>query len=215
MRKRARAARPSHHRTRHVRFDGMCRHGKPWSRRNVEDAMRRCCGTVRSSDPASQPRQRRDSVRYASLQGPHRSKDSILCLSARLSKYGGGGTDCSIAICRSQHAIREASTSPASCWSATTKAGSRAADALRLRPKRFNRCDDRSGRSSKKTQRRHGIADPKLVCIDIQPYGTSQAPERDDILNIGGFSDAVFNVVSSFLENDTSRFVREVESVEL
>ena len=62
---------------------------------------------------------------------------------------------------------------------------------------------------------RHGIADPKLVCIDIQPYGTSQAPERDDILNIGGFSDAVFNVVRSFLENDKTRFVREVESVEL
>ncbi|WP_372716069.1 hypothetical protein [Novipirellula sp.] len=67
----------------------------------------------------------------------------------------------------------------------------------------------------KKTQRGLGIVDPKLVCIDIQPYGASQAPERDDILNIGGFSDAVFNVVSSFLENDASRFVREVESVEL
>ncbi|MGI9465731.1 MAG: hypothetical protein ACR2OA_01275 [Rubripirellula sp.] len=66
-----------------------------------------------------------------------------------------------------------------------------------------------------KNARRHGITDPKLVCIDIQPYGSSQAPERDDILNIGGFSDAVFNVVSSFLENDASRFVRDVESVEL
>lgn len=67
----------------------------------------------------------------------------------------------------------------------------------------------------KKTQRGLGVADPNLVCIDIQPYGTSQAPEREDILNIGGFSDAVFNVISSFLENDASRFVREVESVEL
>lgn len=28
---------------------------------------------------------------------------------------------------------------------------------------------------------------PKLVCIDIQHYGTTQAPERADILNIGGF----------------------------
>lgn len=56
----------------------------------------------------------------------------------------------------------------------------------------------------------HGCAgnnDPTL--------GTSQAPKRDDIRNIGGFSDAVFNVVSSFLENDASRLVREVESVEL
>ena len=67
----------------------------------------------------------------------------------------------------------------------------------------------------KKIQRGHGIADPNLVCIDIQPYRTSQAPERNDILNIGGFSDAVFNVVNSFLENDASRFVREVDSIEL
>jgi 60 kDa SS-A/Ro ribonucleoprotein len=67
----------------------------------------------------------------------------------------------------------------------------------------------------KKTQAANGIADPKLVCIDIQSYGTSQAPERGDILNLGGFSDAVFNIVASFLENDESRFVREVELVEL
>ena len=35
----------------------------------------------------------------------------------------------------------------------------------------------------------------RMVCIDIQPYGTSQAPDRADILNVGGFSDAVFEVV--------------------
>jgi len=34
-------------------------------------------------------------------------------------------------------------------------------------------------------------------------------------LNIGGFSDAVFNVVASYLSNDAGRFVAEVESVEL
>ncbi|MEM9659310.1 MAG: TROVE domain-containing protein, partial [Planctomycetota bacterium] len=61
----------------------------------------------------------------------------------------------------------------------------------------------------------HDIAAPKLVCIDLQAYTTSQAPERDDILNIGGFSDAVFNVVASFLSDDRGRFVREIESVEL
>jgi 60 kDa SS-A/Ro ribonucleoprotein len=38
----------------------------------------------------------------------------------------------------------------------------------------------------------------RLVCIDIQPYGTTQAKERDDILNIGGFSDQVFDVIAEF-----------------
>lgn len=38
----------------------------------------------------------------------------------------------------------------------------------------------------------------KLVCIDIQPYGTTQAAERADVLNIGGFSDAVFDQIADF-----------------
>ena len=55
----------------------------------------------------------------------------------------------------------------------------------------------------------------KLVCIDLQPYGTAQAPDRSDILNVGGFSDAVFSVVAAFLADDSGRFVAEVEAVEL
>ena len=61
----------------------------------------------------------------------------------------------------------------------------------------------------------HDIPAPKLVCIDLQPYTTTQAPDRDDILNIGGFSDAVFSVVAVLLAEDTGRFVAEVEAVEL
>ncbi|MDB5296232.1 MAG: hypothetical protein JWO31_2215 [Phycisphaerales bacterium] len=38
----------------------------------------------------------------------------------------------------------------------------------------------------------------KLVCIDLQPYGSTQAAERDDVLNVGGFSDRVFDVVAEF-----------------
>ncbi|MCA9283949.1 MAG: hypothetical protein KDA22_01950, partial [Phycisphaerales bacterium] len=38
----------------------------------------------------------------------------------------------------------------------------------------------------------------KLVCLDVQPYGTTQAPEGGDILNIGGFADSVFSVIATF-----------------
>ena len=38
----------------------------------------------------------------------------------------------------------------------------------------------------------------RLVCIDIQPQGTTQAAERADVLNVGGFSDAVFKHMASF-----------------
>ncbi|MBL8755234.1 MAG: RNA-binding protein [Planctomycetes bacterium] len=37
--------------------------------------------------------------------------------------------------------------------------------------------------------------DAKLVCIDIQPYATTQAPEGDDVIHVGGFSDQVFEVL--------------------
>jgi 60 kDa SS-A/Ro ribonucleoprotein len=38
----------------------------------------------------------------------------------------------------------------------------------------------------------------KLVCIDLQPYAHTQGKERTDILNVGGFSDRVFEVISAF-----------------
>jgi len=72
-----------------------------------------------------------------------------------------------------------------------------------------------SDRDSSPSERRLGDQRPKLVCIDLQAYTTTQAPEREDILNIGGFSDAVFGVVAAFLSGDAARFVAEVETVEL
>ena len=43
----------------------------------------------------------------------------------------------------------------------------------------------------------------------------SRLPSATTSFNIGGFSDAVFNVVASYLGDDAGRFVAEVESVEL
>ena len=62
---------------------------------------------------------------------------------------------------------------------------------------------------------RYKAPNPKLVCIELQSYTTTQPPERSDILNVGGFSDAVFSVVAAFLADDSGRFVAEIEKVEL
>jgi 60 kDa SS-A/Ro ribonucleoprotein len=59
------------------------------------------------------------------------------------------------------------------------------------------------------------VSSPKLINIDLQPYQTVQACERADIMNIGGFSDSVFNVISAFLADNNQRFVAEVEAIEL
>ena len=139
--------------------------------------------------------------------------DSILSLSARLSKYGGGGTDCSLPLVEANKRYAKRAfagvvlVSDNESWINSGRVygyGRSGSTGVMTEWEKF-----------RKIQRGHGIADPKLVCIDIAPYGSTQAPDRQDILNVGGFSDAVFNVVSSFLESDTGRFVREVEAVEL
>jgi 60 kDa SS-A/Ro ribonucleoprotein len=148
-----------------------------------------------------------DTQAYRANVDPH---DSILSLAARLAQYGGGGTDCSLPLKEANRTYRtrrfvgcvlvsdmegwvgvgqHGSTPTMTAWQAFVKNNTRL----------------------------HGgnLAGPKLVCINLQPYATAQAPERSDILNIGGFSDAVFSVVASFLEDRADRFVTEVEAVEL
>ncbi|MEO7494336.1 MAG: RNA-binding protein [Massilia sp.] len=44
----------------------------------------------------------------------------------------------------------------------------------------------------------------RLVCIDCAPNTTSQACEREDVLNIGGFSDEVFKIVAAFAAGQLS-----------
>lgn len=55
----------------------------------------------------------------------------------------------------------------------------------------------------------------RLVLIDLQPYATTQASDREDILNIGGFSDHVFEVVSEFAAGrlHSDHWVGQIESV--
>ena len=56
----------------------------------------------------------------------------------------------------------------------------------------------------------------KLVCIDLQPYGTTQAKSRRDILNVGGFSDAVFETLARFATGEAERdWVAEVNETEV
>jgi 60 kDa SS-A/Ro ribonucleoprotein len=57
----------------------------------------------------------------------------------------------------------------------------------------------------------------KLVCIDLQPGSTTQAPDRADILNIGGFSDDVFATISRFAcaHADPRLWTREIDSIQL
>ncbi len=57
----------------------------------------------------------------------------------------------------------------------------------------------------------------RMVCIDIQPYGSTQAQERSDIVNVGGFSDQVFDLIAAVAEGRTTRgyWVKQIEAVSI
>jgi 60 kDa SS-A/Ro ribonucleoprotein len=135
--------------------------------------------------------------------------DSILSIAERLAKYGGGGTDCSLPLvaANQKHAKRKFAgivlVSDNESWVGRGRHGSTgvmtAWEAFVANQRKLAGKD----------------AAPKLVNIDLQPYQTFQACERADIMNIGGFSDSVFNVICAFLADNNQRFVAEVEAIEL
>ena len=55
----------------------------------------------------------------------------------------------------------------------------------------------------------------KLVCIDLQPHGTTQASGRAEILNVGGFSDAVFDTIARFVSGGTRDWAEIIRQVEV
>jgi 60 kDa SS-A/Ro ribonucleoprotein len=57
----------------------------------------------------------------------------------------------------------------------------------------------------------------RLVCIDLTPRDNAQVKEREDILQVGGWSDVVFDVVSSFMQHghDKDHWVEEIEKIGL
>lgn len=61
------------------------------------------------------------------------------------------------------------------------------------------------------------VKNPKarLVLVDLQPNATTQVVDRRDVLNVGGFSDAVFELVSSFAKGELEgeHFVSTIQRV--
>jgi 60 kDa SS-A/Ro ribonucleoprotein len=130
------------------------------------------------------------------------SRDSVMTNAARLAAVGGGGTNCSAPLAR-VNSRRERGdlviyVSDNESW---VDAGAGRGTATMQEWNVFK-------------QRNPGA---RLVCIDVQPYRTVQASEREDILNIGGFSDQVFDVISEFAngELNANHWIGVIDSVTL
>jgi len=127
-------------------------------------------------------------------------RDSVMTNASRLAAVGGGGTNCSapLKLLADEKAAVDLVilVSDNESWVDGKRAGATETMQQWARIKQRNPA-------------------AKLVCIDIQPYATTQAQERADILNIGGFTDAVFDVVARFAEGKlgAEHWVGEIEQI--
>ena len=56
----------------------------------------------------------------------------------------------------------------------------------------------------------------RLVCIDLQPNATSQSVQREDVLHVSGFSDAVFELLATWADGaPAEQWAARIASVEL
>ncbi|MEL6416935.1 MAG: RNA-binding protein, partial [Pseudomonadota bacterium] len=120
----------------------------------------------------------------------------------KLASIGGGGTNCSAPLVHLNR--RKAKV-----------------DLLIIVSDNESWADVQAGRSTAlmREWERLKARNPKarMVCIDITPNTTTQAASRDDILNIGGFSDRVFDVIGKFSNGNLGpdHWVSEIEVTEI
>lgn len=114
-------------------------------------------------------------------------RDSVMTNAQRLANLPSGGTNCSAPLRRLNQ--REARgdlliyVSDNESWMDSRGGqGLSRSTATQAQWREFKRRNPRA----------------KLVCLDVQPSGTTQAPESGDVLNIGGFADSVFGVIAEF-----------------
>jgi 60 kDa SS-A/Ro ribonucleoprotein len=128
------------------------------------------------------------------------SRDSVMTNAEKLAAIGGGGTNCSapVRLLNQQKAKADLVifVSDNESW---VDQGRGLGTALLAEWAEFRQRNPQT----------------RLVCLDIQPNQTTQAVERGDILNIGGFSDQVFEVISAFASGqlEVDHWIARVESV--
>lgn len=129
-------------------------------------------------------------------------RDSVVTQAQRLAKLCGGGTSVSAPLAQLNAERANVDllvlVSDNESWRDTR--GSGATETMRQWAQIKARCPQ-----------------AKLVCIDLQPVATAQTVEREDVLHVGGFSDAVFDLLANFAAEGAGarRWVEKIASMEL
>ncbi|MFK8003586.1 MAG: TROVE domain-containing protein [Polyangiales bacterium] len=135
---------------------------------------------------------------------PINPRDSIMSIAGALASIGGGGTNCSapLALLNAEKAKVDVliyisdneswmDAKGRSGWSRGTEMMSQWMTLKKRNPK------------------------AKLVCIDLTPNVHRQVLQRPDVLNVGGFSDAVFTVVGQFVQADGASWTQVIDAATL
>lgn len=128
------------------------------------------------------------------------ARDTVMTNAAKLANVGGGGTNCSAPLALLNREKAKADlvvyVSDNESWLDANR-GARGT-ALLEQWNLFRQCNPNA----------------RLACIDLTPNLTVQAPDRADILNLGGFSDTVFDLIASFAAGayGAARWIAEIES---
>ena len=131
-------------------------------------------------------------------------RDSIVSNAAKLARFGGGGTDLGAAMryIEQQRAKPDLiiMVSDNESWYATSaRAAWRGTGVAEC----WGRLRSRS-------------PEAKLVCIDTTANQTTQVMDGDGVLNVGGFSDTVWDTIARFVDNTgPDQWVEEIRSIDL
>lgn len=127
------------------------------------------------------------------------ARDSVMTNATKLASIGGGGTKCSAPL---KWLIREKAEVDLVIFVSDNESWADPA---------ANR-----GTTMMAKWEKLRVRNPKakLVCIDLVANTTTQVPDRKDVLNIGGFSDSVFDVIASFAarEDGSDHWIKEIEN---
>lgn len=128
-------------------------------------------------------------------------RNTILTEADRLARFGGGGTNCALVLSHLNQVKASGDVLLISDCESWVNSGYYGSGTYLM-----NEWAYYAGRNP----------GARLICMDLTPRDNSQVSPRSDILQVGGFSDKVFDVVASFLDSrDDDHWVSEIERIEL
>lgn len=132
-------------------------------------------------------------------------RDTVMTNAKRLAELGGGGTNCSLPLAKLNH---DKSKVDAVIYVSDYESWVDSDSSYYYRGV--------TGMVEEWAKLKRRCKNAKLVCIDLTPRCNSQVKSRKDILQVGGFSDQVFNVVADFLSTQSEdAWVNRIEKIDL